>query len=1436
MRRILPLVLTLLSFQLYAADYYWVGGSGNWSDLNHWHLGSSGGPIPSIVPSAADNVFFDANSGFTSASKTVTLNANGACNNMTWGSVANSPLFVTAASTITVQVSGNLVLNPTTTYQSIFAFKGATAATLTTNGTVLGQFGIEVDKPGSSLTVTDSLIVPSAVTTAGTNGFTFTAGTFDITGKKMTVYSFISDNNNVRVLEMANANLTTNSGTSSSYHYTGTGKTLNSSGSTLYTGGLSVDGGAYSRVTATTAAGPNTIIINNTTFNVLTFSPVGGAIYSDITNGNTVDTLVYNGQGSIGSNNTIGSVRFAGIGSLDGTGNVIGSITCLNNFAVSGNYTNTVDSLILTPNRLAQFRGTFNINEYLYVAGAPCNAFTEISGDSTLGTVNFAAGAVADINNVILTGVKATGSITPIAVDGVDGGGNAGFTITEPAGSGTTLYWVGGAGDWNNQSHWSTTSGGTGGACVPFKKDNVVFDGNSGLAGQTVTTSSTSFCKDINWVTGVGTTTFLESAASSFQVYGSATLQPSVTMNALFEFVDSSTATLTTNGGGTSNFSFYVMKTGSGSLTLMDNWSCPASGSITFVSGNLNMSGRTLSFLIFNSNSNSTRNLDISNATITANLRWIYLGANKSMVSTGSHITSHAKFQSSSPGSNYPWVDLTEIYAESSSDFSIISTTFGQLTFTSTSATSNARISNGNTIRRLEYKGSGFIGAAGNNNIDSLILAGSRNYTFAGTNSIIKYFKAVATTCSGLTEMRGPGILGFGNTAVIDINNIYMQNMTATGIMTPIALNGANAGGNSGWTINSAAGSPRYWIGGSGDWNDQNHWSATSGGAGGACVPTVYDDIYFNAASGFTPVSKTVTVNNGNAYCRNIDWTGSANSPIWSKSASWNIEAWGDSIRIIPTATFNVSALTLKGNNTTYLIGGAPLGNFDIAVDKTGGSLTLVNNYSNTQTDFILYNGAFNAPGLTLDVASIDNGAFNNTSAINVSNATITANLWRYSGSAAAHTLNAANSTITTPTFTATGLTYNNVNVTGILSTNATLSNATINNLIFTNASTSSTVGINGVSNTIATLEYKGSGGVYGTGNTINTLTFFPGKTYTFTAGTTTNITGDWFASGTPCSLTEIVSSSASANATINKTGGAPEFDYIRVRRITAAGSTPFIGFSHTIDQGNNTNWSIAPYNGAAPILGLGVDTAIYATDFPYVLNTDGFFGSPSSQYTWNNGSTADTLIAPDTGTYSVTVTFPDGCTISDNIHLILAAPLPVTLTSFTADVQQCQARLNWAVTDAVNFKQFVVEKSEDGRSFEKIGSVAYAKNVNEYSYTDGSIGKGTAYYRLKLADQDGKYKYSNIESVHADCEHAQVKVYPTLTEGVVYIDLPSGYEQAKIEVYNALGQLLKLPDTGNVNHSGMHSIQLQGQAQGQYLLKVSNGNNVQTFKLMYGL
>jgi len=50
----------LLSF---SADYYWVGGSGNWSDYaNHWATSSGGSSFHASIPTLNDNVFVDNNS------------------------------------------------------------------------------------------------------------------------------------------------------------------------------------------------------------------------------------------------------------------------------------------------------------------------------------------------------------------------------------------------------------------------------------------------------------------------------------------------------------------------------------------------------------------------------------------------------------------------------------------------------------------------------------------------------------------------------------------------------------------------------------------------------------------------------------------------------------------------------------------------------------------------------------------------------------------------------------------------------------------------------------------------------------------------------------------------------------------------------------------------------------------------------------------------------------------------------------------------------------------------------------------------------------------------------------------------------------------------------------------------------------------------------
>jgi len=63
----------------------------------------------------------------------------------------------------------------------------------------------------------------------------------------------------------------------------------------------------------------------------------------------------------------------------------------------------------------------------------------------------------------------------------------------------------------------------------------------------------------------------------------------------------------------------------------------------------------------------------------------------------------------------------------------------------------------------------------------------------------------------------------------------------------------------------------RYWVGGSGTWDNSSttNWSTTSGGTGGASAPTASDDVIINGSSG----SGTITAS-GASFCASLVCTG----------------------------------------------------------------------------------------------------------------------------------------------------------------------------------------------------------------------------------------------------------------------------------------------------------------------------------------------------------------------------------------------------------------------------------------------------------------------------------------------------------------------------------------------------------------------------------
>ena len=103
-------LLFFISARISALNYYWVGGTGNWSDLSHWATTSGGTTLHNQIPTAVDNVFFDGNS-FTAAGQIVTLDPLTIfCRDMTWTGVTNTPA-ISSPTSNALRIYGSLIFS-----------------------------------------------------------------------------------------------------------------------------------------------------------------------------------------------------------------------------------------------------------------------------------------------------------------------------------------------------------------------------------------------------------------------------------------------------------------------------------------------------------------------------------------------------------------------------------------------------------------------------------------------------------------------------------------------------------------------------------------------------------------------------------------------------------------------------------------------------------------------------------------------------------------------------------------------------------------------------------------------------------------------------------------------------------------------------------------------------------------------------------------------------------------------------------------------------------------------------------------------------------------------------------------------------------------------------------------------------------------------------
>ncbi|WAC42519.1 beta strand repeat-containing protein [Pedobacter sp. SL55] len=372
-------------------NFYWVGGTGNWTDPAHWSIDVSGGNpavtnINNCIPGLSDDVFFDSNS-FTVNSQTVTIDNNASCRNMLWENTvsARTPIFA-GVNGLNLYVYGSVTLAPNMTFpfEGVWVMRGNSLAVnanaITTNGVSVRS--ILLLDGGGRYDVLDSY--------NSNRNIRFLFGQFYANGNNITATSLNLQVTSSNSADISNSTITLNG-----------------------TDGTNTYVAAHSSTTNWNATG-STINVN-----------VRGIPIS-VPAGVTIEYGTMNVNQSILANLSSGSgtVKFTNLNFLRPTSMLSGR------FIVDNlRYTNSSDNIIGAGS-------TVTVTNTLTANGTPCNPIRFRSGTAGTPATLISTLCNFDIKFARLTDITAGGTCTSAQnkVIGDDAGGNSNWTFSNVSG------------------------------------------------------------------------------------------------------------------------------------------------------------------------------------------------------------------------------------------------------------------------------------------------------------------------------------------------------------------------------------------------------------------------------------------------------------------------------------------------------------------------------------------------------------------------------------------------------------------------------------------------------------------------------------------------------------------------------------------------------------------------------------------------------------------------------------------------------------------------------------------------------------------------------------------------------------------------------------------------------------------------------------------
>lgn len=254
------------------------------------------------------------------------------------------------------------------------------------------------------------------------------------------------------------------------------------------------------------------------------------------------------------------------------------------------------------------------------------------------------------------------------------------------------------------------------------------------------------------------------------------------------------------------------------------------------------------------------------------------------------------------------------------------------------------------------------------------------------------------------------------------------------------------------------------------------------------------------------------------------------------------------------------------------------------------------------------------------------------------------------------------------------------------------------------------------------------------------------------------------------------------------------------------------------IDNNNNIN-SVSVYtNTATPYTGSGANQELVICEQTNISTINGFTAGERfrivAQVTAETGSNNNQCMVFDdfrvTGTAS-------------------QAALPVTFIGFGAKKTDVGVELIWNVAGERDVQYYEVERSATGAGFTKLGTVA-ATNSTAYSFVDNQPINGTAFYRVKEVDVDGKFKYSVIVKLNLN-RSTSLRVYPSPAKDQVTIE-HAMTAKGSLSITTADGRIVKQADLKPELNQTI--IDVSGLKAGLYIVRLVNASGqAETIKLI---